>query len=922
MKTSSFHDGKLRVYRLAVVGSGEYSQYHLRNQGVPDTATNLEKKAAVLSAINTTMTRVNAIFERDISVRMVLVANNDDIIFLDPDTDGIDYSSASSMLHSSRVICNDRISDENYDMGHMFGIGLSGGVASGRICDDSDNKSNAVSLHTREYYSVRVVAHEIGHQFGANHTQNNPCNRSNINAVEPGSGSTLMGYAGVCSPNVQRSSDYYFHIKSIEQMWYSIRRHSTCGTEVDMGNTPPVILSVGIPNADNRSSYVEIPKSTPFVLRGSAADSNSSSSLTYTWEQNDGLPAPMPPLPTNVEGPMFRSLPPSSSPNRYMPDLAIVVAGSTASTWEVLPFVSRDMRFIFTARDNNPGGGSFANRGITVGVNESAGPFKVTSQTTNVLWNAGTEKEVTWDVSGTNTGNINTQTVNILLSIDGGQTFPITLASAVPNDGSHTITVPRIEGVSNQARVMVEANDNIFYAVNSSDFTVDGFEYELALDNPNIVACSPNTRALFKFTYQPSSSRLSYFSAVGLPENVDASFSPPSTASKGARVSLLVTGTIENEGSYPFQIQTITGGNIMSMVDATMQLYNSNLSTPILNTPSNGETNVNLAPKLRWSVSTNATSYDLEVATDINFNMIILRENIVNNFYTFSEGLDENTTYYWRIKPKNPCTDGGFSSVNSFTTTSCTICPSVGEIEYVEVGTTRVVFNTIDNSSTVEVGYNDYRNISTNVVRGDSYILSIRAKTLSNLRTQTIVWIDWNQDCVFNEENESYHLGSVVNVDEGLTDRSPLSISIPTNASLGRTVMRVITKHYSDPSSCENDFFGEVEDYSIVVQEASTASKTTLLSKNNDVEDFSFEGFDLYPNPTQGMFTVRFKTVSKERVFVKVMDLSGRTVFAKKYKNVSSDFSERVVLDNVSSGIYLLQIENGGKQTTRKLLIE
>ena len=62
----------------------------------------------------------------------------------------------------------------------------------------------------------------MGHQFGADHTQNNDCNRASTASMEPGSASTIMGYAGICSPNVQNSSDAYFHAISIEEMWNSI----------------------------------------------------------------------------------------------------------------------------------------------------------------------------------------------------------------------------------------------------------------------------------------------------------------------------------------------------------------------------------------------------------------------------------------------------------------------------------------------------------------------------------------------------------------------------------------------------------------------------------------------------------------------------------------------------------------------------
>ncbi len=900
-------DGRLRTFRLALVCSGEYAQFHLNNQGIPVSATDSQKKAAVLSAMNTTMNRVNGVFERDLSVRMILVANNDDIIFLDSDTDDITNGSASAMIDQSQSICDSRIGSANYDIGHLFGTNGSGLAGLGVVCVNGQKGSGitATAQPIGDPFDIDFVAHEMGHQFGAQHTQNNECNRNNSTAVEPGSASTIMGYAGICAPNVQSNSDDHFHAISIEEMWSTIQNSATCGNNTTTDNTAPV--------ADAGLDYT-IPRSTPFVLRGSATDVDGTSSLTYNWEQIDNETAQMPPLSTNTVGPAFRSLPSTTSPNRYMPSLATVISGSTASTWEVVPSVSRDMNFAFTVRDNNSGGGGLGRDDMRVTVDDSAGPFVVTSQTNNVTWNVGSSQEITWDVAGTDVGSVNTPTVNILLSHDGGQTFPVTLASDVPNDGSHTITVPQIGGGSSQVRIMVEGNNNIFYAVNSSNFTIEESEFALALDNAVVNTCTPNS-AVFTFTYNTflGFNGTTNFSAINLPANAIVNFNPSSASSDGTQVSLTITG-IENVaiGSYPFQVQG-ESGNIISAASATVNVYNNNLSTPTLNVPSDGQTSVSLTPTLQWSSDVNVASYDLEVATDVSFNTVVLREIVSSNSYTIRNSLSSGTAYYWRVRPSNTCLEGNFSNTSSFTTTSCTVCSSVANVAF-QTSTTRVIFNTIDNSSSKTLGgYSDYRNISTNVQRGEDYNLSVQVNTDGEFTTQTLVWIDWNQDCDFDDVNETYDLGTATNVANGVTSSSPLNISIPLDASLGSTIMRVSTKYAGDgsPTSCENGADAEVEDYSIVVQDV-TAS----------IEDFAFEGFNLYPNPTQGAFTIRFKTISSENVLIRIMDIAGRTVFANTYQNVASDFSERVMLENISSGIYLLQIQNGNKQTTRKLLIE
>ena len=74
------------------------------------------------------------------------------------------------------------------------------------------------------------------------------------------------------------------------------------------------------------------------------------------------------------------------------------------------------------------------------------------------------------------------------MSTDGGATFPTLLAEDVPNDGSHKVQLPAIASV--EARVMVKAHDNIFFAVNSSDFTITASEFILNFDALEFEVCT------------------------------------------------------------------------------------------------------------------------------------------------------------------------------------------------------------------------------------------------------------------------------------------------------------------------------------------------------------------------------------------------------------------------------------------------
>jgi hypothetical protein len=460
--TENANDGKLRTFRLALACSGEYAQFHLTNQGIADTETDDVKKAAVLSAMNTTMTRVNGVYEKDLSVRMVLVANNDDIIFLDAATDNITDGSPDLMIDEVQAICDSIIGNANYDIGHLFSIGGDGLAGGGVVCV-TGSKALGVTGRSEpigDAYDVDYVAHEMGHQFGANHTQNNPCNRNNDTAVEPGSASTIMGYAGICSPNVQSNSDDHFHAVSIAEMWNTIQSSASCAVETDTGNLAPTA---------NAGSDFSIPKSTPFVLKGTATDADGMGTLTYNWEQTDNEIATMPPVSTNSGGPMFRSLKSKLEPIRYMPELATVIEGSTGTTWEVLPSVQRDLNFSFLVRDNHAGGGSTARDDMKVSIVDTDA-FTVTAPNTAVSWNVGSTQTITWSKGTSDVAPISCLNVNIKLSVDGGITFPIIIKANTPNDGSEDIEIPN--NISETARILVEAADNIFYNVNNINFAI------------------------------------------------------------------------------------------------------------------------------------------------------------------------------------------------------------------------------------------------------------------------------------------------------------------------------------------------------------------------------------------------------------------------------------------------------------------
>ena len=465
------NDQTLQKFRIAISTTAEYTAYHYVSDSIPDA----------LAAINATLNRVNEVFETDMAVTFELV-DATQLIYTDastdPYSDAADLDNWNSELQSTLTSV---IGETSYDIGHLFGATGGGGNSAciGCVCIDNSKGSGYTSpandIPEGDTFDLNFVAHEIGHQMGANHTYAfDSGEQTGVNA-EPGSGSTIMAYAGVADENdVQLNSDAYFHYYSIKQILDNLST-KTCQTTSSIVNSPPL---------SNAGSNYTIPQGTPYVLRGSATDADSGDNLTYCWEQIDsGLVTSANFSSSLTTGSTNRSLMPSSSPNRYIPNLKRVLSGrltesnpTIGSSWESVSTVSRALNWALTVRDRDPltvtqnGQTSYDTTTITVDAN--SGPFKVTSQAaTNINWAPGTIETITWDVANTNSGSVNVSKVNILLSTDGGQTYSTTLLANTPNDGSENISVPFISFPF--CRIMVEAVNNIFYSINDDDFSIN-----------------------------------------------------------------------------------------------------------------------------------------------------------------------------------------------------------------------------------------------------------------------------------------------------------------------------------------------------------------------------------------------------------------------------------------------------------------
>lgn len=452
--------GTRREYRLALACTGEYAAF------CGGTTT------AVASAMVTSVNRVNGVYETEICVRLKLVANNNLLIFLNATSDPYTNNSGSTMLNQNQTKVTQVIGTANFDIGHVFSTGGGGVAIKGCVCNSSQKAMGVTGSDAPvgDAYDIDYVAHEMGHQFGGDHTFNSTTgscgggNRVANQAYEPGSGTTIMAYAGICgNDDIQPHSDPYFHFASYNQIipFSTTAGGNTCAVQVNTGNNPPSIPAIA-------GGYV-IPISTPFKLTAPQATDPDGDPVTYSWEQSDLGAAGAPGSPSGT-APIFRAFSPTTSGIRYFPKLSTILSNGSV-LGERLPTYARNLTFKLVVRDNVAGSGGVNIGSMSMSVNAASGPFTVTlPNATGISWEGGSKRLVTWSVANTNVAPVNAALVNIKLSTDGGNTFPYTLKESVANDGSDSITLPIL--ATSTARIMVEAATNVFFDVSNANFQI------------------------------------------------------------------------------------------------------------------------------------------------------------------------------------------------------------------------------------------------------------------------------------------------------------------------------------------------------------------------------------------------------------------------------------------------------------------
>lgn len=875
-------DATLRTFRLALSVTAEYTTYFGGT------------KALALAAMNNSMTRVNGVFEKDFAIRMVLVANNDLVIYTNATTDP--YSPAASLSNWNSQLqstLTSVIGEANYDVGHLFGASGGGGNAGciGCVCVNGSKGSAYTSpnngIPSGDTFDIDYVAHEFGHQFGANHTFSMSNEGTGTN-MEPGSGSTVMGYAGITSQDVQPNSDAYFHAISIQQVTNNVKT-KTCQTNTATGNA--------VPTANAGLDYT-IPKSTPFMLTGSGTDANGDV-LTYNWEQFDNAAstatgANSAASATRTTGPTFRSYNSTTSPIRYFPNLTRVLAGATTTagteiTVEALPSVARTMNFRLTVRDNRAGGSANNSDDTVITVNATAGPFSVSIPNTAVSYVGGSSQTVTWAVAGTTANGVNCANVDILISTNGGTTWS-TLVAATPNDGTQAITIPNTPGTTN--RIMVKGTNHVFFDVSNTNFTItSGVTDAVAPTAPTLVA-SGTTQTTTNLSWS------------GATDNVAVTgydvYRGATLLGSTASTTFVVTGlTASTTYSFTVRAKDATGNisvasNTVNVTTLALAADTTAPSAPTLSASGTTQTTTNLS----WTGATDnvaVTGYDVYRGTTL------LGSSTTATTYAVT-GLTASTAYTFNVRAKdaagNISANSNTVSVTTTAVATVTYCTSTATNTNDErIG--RVQLGTINNPSTGTAGYENFTAISTNLVRSTTNTITITPTWTATVYAEGYaVYIDYNKNGVFTDAGETVYTRAATTV-------TPVSgsFTVPATALLGATRMRVKMAYNATPtSSCGSYTYGQVEDYTVNI--IATAR----------VEEASYNqiSFNFYPNPVKGdvLNISNFEADSSYRIY----NMMGQELGKGKIEN------ESVNVGSLSAGTYLIEVSNASGATSKRFI--
>lgn len=875
--------GQLKTMRLAQSCNGEYANWF--------GATSAADVALVLAAYNATLTRCNGVYEKDLALHLNLIANTASVIYYTPSTDPYSSNLSQWNLQLQQTLTS-VIGSANYDIGHMFGASGGGGNAGciGCVCVNPATSTSlakgagitspADGIPQGDNFDIDYVAHEVGHQLGGNHTFSMSSEGTGQNK-EVGSGITIMGYAGITSYDVAPHSIDIFHQTSIAQIQANLAT-KTCPVSINItaNNAIPVISPV--------SNYT-IPISTPFALTASATDANNDP-LTYCWEQNDnstttgsGSVA----SPTKTTGPNWLTFPASSSGTRTFPRLSTILAGlnvtpplpggDAVANIEALSSVSRTLNFRVTVRDNSPyeegvktGQTAFTDAVVTV--TNTAGPFAVTAPNTAVTWDAGSNATVTWSVNGTNAGSVNCATVNILLSTDGGQTFPTVLVAATANDGSEVITVPNTPGTT--CRIKVEAVGNIFFDISNANFTIGAAATCAAATGLNASNITLNTATVS-------------WTAVSGADNYDVDYKT-TASSTWINAATATTNTfvdltgLTSATSYDWRVR-------VNCAAGTGNYVNAQFSTLApCNDPAglNSSAITSSSATVNWATVSGAANYDVdykEASSSTWINAVTGTTSTSRNI----TGLAASTLYDWRVRAN--CTSGltsGYSQAQ-FTTTAVVTCPGPYDISTngTRAGAATIPLNTDIKGLVNPSGDNDYYRF--NITTGGTI-------------TMTLTTLPAN-----------YHLR--------LQNSSGTTLQTSNNSGTNNeTINRTVTPgtYYARVYPSNSSNWNASNCYTLRVQ-------TGTASRGEGGQEIMFANnwISIFPNPVASIANLRFSADADRMVTVSVINQDGAVLLSRNMQVNEGENVRQLDVRSLSNGMYFIRIQNGTDVQMAKIVI-
>ena len=863
--------GNLKTMRLAQSVTAEYSNYF--------GATSSAQVSLVLAAVNATLTRCNGVYEKDLALHLNLIANTTSVFYYNPSTDP--YSPASQMSQWNSQLqstLTSVIGEANYDIGHLFGASGGGGNAGciGCVCVDNQKGSGITSpfdaIPQGDNFDIDYVAHEVGHQLGANHTFSMSNEGTGVNK-EPGSGITIMGYAGITSQDLAPHSIDIFHQASIAQIQANLNT-KTCPVTTTLVNATPVV---------NAGADYTIPISTPFALTGSATDADAGDVLTYCWEQNDNASssqtgASSVASATKATGPNWISFKGTTSPTRLFPKLSTILAGQNISgplpggdagaNTEALSSVSRTLNFRLTVSDNasysstapvSVGQTQFDD--VVITVTNTSGPFAVTAPNTAVSWAGNSTQTVTWSVNNTTAAPVSCANVKISISTDGGNTFSTLLAST-PNDGSQAITVPNTP--STTARIKVEAVGNIFFDISNTNFTITAGS---SCGTPGGLSASAITNTSATVSWTAVSGALSYdvdYKAASSGTWINAA---TGTTSTSVNLSGLTQGTL-----YDYRVRT----NCSSESSAYAQAQFT--TTAPCNAPtglaSSGITSSSAT--VSWTAVSGAASYDVDykLASSGTWINSITGTTATSRNIT---GLTASSLYDWRVRANCGASGSSGYSQAQFTTSAASVCPGPYDVSTNgnRNGAATIPFNT------------DVKGLINPSGDVDYYKFVI---TTGGTITVSLTTLPFDYDLRLYRNNTLVASSG----NSGTT-----SETINYTATAGTYYARVVGW---------NGAFSATSCYTLKVQ-LGTASREGELIVGNKIS--------LFPNPANSTLNVRIDDLNGNAQ-LQVYDVMGKLVMQQQANKQVTALN----IAKLSAGIYMLNISDASGVRTMKFVKE